>query len=87
MNRKQEELLQAVDVVIKKRLEESMFNYKIEGKITEVIDTNTYRVEIQNNISEIKSMNGITYQVGDVVYIVVWNNNYSDKTIVCKATR
>lgn len=84
MNKDKEELLEAVDILINKRLEELMFNYKIEGKITEVININTYKVEIQNNMSEIKSMNNATYQVGDVVYILIFNNNYSDKKILCK---
>ena len=84
MNREQEELLEAIDILISKRLGDLMFNYKIEGKITKVINTDTYKVKIQDNISEVKSMNGATYQVGDVVYILVFNNNYSDKKILCK---
>lgn len=84
MNRDKEELLEAIDILINKRLGELEFNYKIEGKIIEIVSTDTYKVEIQNNISEIKSMNDTIYQVGDVVYIIVFNNNYSDKKILCK---
>ncbi len=84
MDKEKEELLEAIDILINKRLAELKFNYKIEGKITEIVNADIYRVEIQNNISEIKSMNGTTYQVGDVVEIIVYNNNYSDKKILCK---
>ena len=84
MNRDKEELLEAIDILINKRLNGLRNCYKIEGKITEIIDADTYKVEIQNNISEIKSMNDATYQVGDVVYIIIFNNNYSDKKILCK---
>lgn len=84
MNKEKKELLEAIDVLISKRLGELKFNYKIEGRIVEVISVDTYKVEIQNNMSEIKSMNDTTYQVGDVVYIIVFNNNYSDKKILCK---
>ncbi len=84
MNRDKEELLEAVDILINKRLIELGFNKKVEGVITEVVNIDTYKVKIQNNITEIKSMNGIIYEVGDVVYILVFNNNYSDKKILCK---
>lgn len=84
MNKEKEELLEAIDILINKRLAELKFNYKIEGRIIEIVNADIYKVEIQNNISEIKSMNGATYQVGDVVEIIVYNNNYSDKKILCK---
>ncbi len=82
-----EEIFKSIDILVDEKLKRLRFNYMVNGLITEVIDNGTYKVDIFNREDIIKSMNGTQYQVGDVVYIVVWNNNYSDKTIVCKATR
>lgn len=80
-------ILTTIDRLIDGKLRNFKYNHMVSGLITEVISDSTYKVRIQDNIETIKSMNNDTYQVGDVVYVVVWNNNYSDKTIVCKATK
>lgn len=84
MNKAKEELLEAVDILINKRMGALNFCYKIEGKIIEIIDANIYKVDVQNNITTIESMNDENYKINDVVYIMVFNNNYSDKKILCK---
>lgn len=77
-------MIDAFMELIKQKFKGLKFNYKVEGIITEVVDANTYKVRIQNNIETIKSMNSDTYLLNDVVYIMVFNNNDSDKKILCK---
>jgi len=77
-------MVESVIYAIRELFKELEFNRKIEGVIVDKIDDSTYKVKIQNNISKIKSMNDATYEIGDIVEILVFNNNYSDKKILCK---
>lgn len=77
-------MIDAFKELIEEKFKGLKFNYKVEGVVTEVIATTTYKVRIQNNIETIKSMNSDTYLLNDVVYVMVFNNNLSDKKILCK---
>lgn len=77
-------MIDAFKELIEEKFKGLKFNYKVEGVITEVTTSNTYKVRMQNNIETIKSMNSDTYSVNDVVDVIVYNNNYSDKKILCK---
>lgn len=77
-------MAESVIYAIQELFKELEFNRKVEGVITEKIDNSTYKVKIQNNESIIKSMNNTEYIVGDVVYVIIFNNNNSDRKILCK---
>lgn len=77
-------IIDSIIYAIKEISKKLKYNKKIEGVVTEVINEFTYKVKIQDNESVIKSINNIEYQVGDVVYIIIFNNNNSDKRILCK---
>ncbi len=77
-------MIDAFMELIEQKFNGLKFNYKVEGIIPEIVDANTYKVRIQNNIETIKSMNNDTYLLNDVVYVMVFNNNLSDKKILCK---
>ena len=77
-------MIDAFMELIEQKFKGLKFNFKVEGVITEVVTTNTYKVRMQNNIETIKSMNSDTYLLNDVVYVIVFNNNLSDKKILCK---
>lgn len=81
MNKEQLELLQAIELMINEKLKGLKFNYTLEGTITEVMNTTTYKVRIFDTEEILKSIDNTTYQVGDVVKIIVYNGNYSDKAI------
>lgn len=80
MNREQEELLQAVDILIKKRLETLGYDYTKTGVVKSISD-NTCIVEIDGSESKCKIKNGISISVGDVVIVKIINNNYSNKIV------
>lgn len=77
-------IAESVIYAIQELFKELEFNRKVEGVITEKIDVSTYKVKIQNNESIIKSMNNTEYIVGDIVDVIIYNNNYSDKKILCR---
>ena len=79
-----DKFLEAIEIMIDEKLKGLKFCYIIDGTITEVVNANTYKVNIFDSISAINSMNGNQYIVGDIVEIMVRNGNYSDKKILCK---
>ncbi|WP_313757192.1 hypothetical protein [Tissierella sp.] len=82
-----DEILKSIDTLVDYKLKYLKFNNMIYGLITEIVDDNTYRVKMFGREEMLKSINNERYEVGDVVFVVVWNNDYSNKTIVCKSTR
>lgn len=79
-----DKFLEAVEIMIDEKINSLKFNRVIDGTITEVVDTNTYKVNLLNNIEILNSMNGQEYAVGDIVYVIIFNDNYSNKKILCK---
>lgn len=80
----EESILNTIEMMVKEYTKTLQSNRKIEGVISGVVDPSTYKVSVQGNIETIKAMNADTYELNDVVYILVFNNNYSDKRILCK---
>lgn len=79
-----DKILETIEIMINEKINSLKFNYVIDGTIIEVVDANTYKVNLFDNIETLKSMNGQEYLVGDIVYVIVFNSNYSDKKILCK---
>lgn len=79
-----DKILEAIEIMVDEKINSLKFNRVIDGTITEVIDTNTYKVNLFDNIETLKSMNEQEYMVGDIVYVIVFNDNYSNKKILCK---
>jgi hypothetical protein len=84
LNKEQEALLKAIDIVIENKLKQYPFGYLVKGKVDSNISGNIYKIKINDDFSEIKSINGNTYIATDVVYIFVSFKDYSDKIILGK---
>lgn len=80
----QEKLIAYVDVIITSYLSQLKFNTTIEGVILSQVSPSLYKVKINNIEYSAKCLNGITYQVNDVVDILIRNNNFSEKIILWK---
>ena len=80
----QEKLIAYVDVIITSYLSQLKFNTTIEGVILSQVSPSLYKVKINNIEYSAKCLNGITYQVNDVVDILIRNNNFSEKVILWK---
>ena len=84
MNDIQQSIFNAIKNIINSVIKTLKYNYTIEGKITEVISSNIYNVNIKNNVYQIKTINSEVYNVGDLVLILILNNNFSRKVILGK---
>ena len=80
----QEKLIAYVDVIITSYLSKLKFNTTIEGVILSQVSPSLYKVKINNIEYSAKCLNGITYQINDVVDILIRNNNFSEKIILWK---
>lgn len=80
----QDKLFNAIRNIVKKILNKTKFNYCVQGRITANNNNGTYQVKINDGTSTIKTMNANTYIVGDIVWVMIINNNYSDKYILTK---
>ena len=80
----QEKLIAYVDVIIASYLSQLKFNTTIEGVILSQVSPSLYKVKINNIEYSAKCLNGITYQINDVVDILIRNNNFSEKIILWK---
>ena len=80
----QEKLLQMVEIVVDSYLQKIKFNTTIEGVILSQVSPSLYKVKINNIEYSAKCLNGVTYQINDVVDILIRNNNFSEKIILWK---
>ena len=78
-----EEIIETISYLIKQNLSEASFNKLIDGKIIERTN-DTYTVMIANEeYFNVQSLNHYEkYSEGDLVYIIVQNNNFSEKLIL-----
>lgn len=78
----QNAFLEAISVMIDKKIKNLGFNYYVDGVIKNKNDNNTYNVLINNvTYSNIPSKNNFEYLVGDTVQVLVKNGNWNKKII------
>lgn len=87
MQKEQEALLKAIDIMIEQRLKNLNFNYYVDGVIKEKKENGTYGVLINGTIyNNIIAKNGFEYSVGDTVQVLIKNGNWNKKFIDGKTT-
>ena len=84
MNIYQEKLLESIDTMIEERMKELKFNYTIDAKIIEDLTSSEYKILYNGDEYKAKAINNQTYKVDDLVYVLVLNNDFSNKKILCK---
>lgn len=79
-----EEIIKTIRYLIEKELTKAPFNYLLDGVIKEKTGDLTYTVLIANKeYYNIEPMNiNDSYAVDDIVYVLVRNNDFSDKKIL-----
>lgn len=80
----QDKIINAIELIIDEKINQLAFNKTLEGKITAVLTAPNYTIVYNGDEYTAKAINGETYLVGDRVYILVLNNNFSNKIILCK---
>lgn len=83
-----DELITAVELIVDKKIGKAPYNRLVEGIITDInTSTKLYTVEI-NHVNyenvEVADFNNV-FNIGDHVYIIVPNNNFSHKLILGKS--
>ena len=67
-----DEIFASIDIIAKKRIEETSFTQTISGRIIEKIpSSDMYRIQYQNEEIRAMAMGGTNYAQGDTVYILV----------------
>lgn len=82
MDKYQEALLVSIDTLINEKLKKIQFNRCVDGVVT-AVNSGIYTVIINGESYNIPALNG-TYVINDLVFILVKNNNDSEKYILCK---
>lgn len=86
MNEIEKNLIETIDLMIHERFKKlSTFNYYIEAVIETDNGDGTYNIEYNGQIlNDIKSREGLSLVVGDVVLVCIVNGNFSNKFIDLK---
>ena len=84
----QDALLEAIDIMIDRKIKKLGFNYYVDGVIQSKNDNNTYDVLINNTLyTNIPSKHNFEYLVNDTVQILVKNGDWNKKFIDDKIRR
>jgi len=84
MKQYEQKLLDAIDEIVTKRIEQQCnYNKTIKAKIKTVLTAPQYEITYLGETFVAKAINGSTYLVDDVVYVLIVNNNFNDKLILC----
>ena len=80
----QEKILQTIIILLDRKIQELKFNRIIEGIIVEQLSPALYKIKYNNEDYTAKVLDDKTYQIDDVVDILIRNNNFSEKIILWK---
>ena len=83
-NKIQEAILKTIKLLLEEESKNLHFNRTVYGTVKVDNLDGTYIITINDSDTVLKAVEGLNLQVNDVVVIMVNNNNYSDKFILCK---
>lgn len=83
MEKEQNAILEAIDIIVKKRLRNLGFNYYVDGVVTAVnVSKNIYTVLINGvKYENIPAKHKLVYKLNDTVRILIKNGNWKNKFI------
>lgn len=82
MQKEQKAILDAIDILIDKKLKNLGFNYYINGTIQAINDDGTYDVKSTDTVFKgLSAKNNEIYCIGDAIQILVKNGDFSKKFI------
>lgn len=85
MNKDSEALLNAIQILINANNKKLKFNYYIEGTILSLNQDGTCNVDHNGEtLKSIKTREGLSLSINDIVLICVINGNFSNKFIDLK---
>lgn len=85
MNQYEKNLLAAIDEIVIERIKQySNANITITATVIDTSQAPKYSLSYLGDTITANAINNQTYLTGDVVYVLVLNNNFSEKIILCK---
>ena len=85
MNKVEEQIFQAIDVLVEKKISELAYDKTIQAKIYSVVDSDTgeYKVRYNGNIfSAFANDLSQTYKVDEQVYVQVPEGDFSNRKLI-----
>lgn len=78
----QNELLDAIEIIVDGKLKRLKYNYYMLGVVSSVDNVKKeYKVNMNGNYFTLKARQGLIVNVNDVVYVCIANNDFSNKFI------
>jgi len=74
----------AINIKLKRFKDQLKYDITLTGKIKSIDSGGLYTVTINDNDTQCKAREGLTLQVGDIVYVRCIQGNFSNKFIDCK---
>ena len=71
-------------MIVEEKIDKMIYIYEVTGKIVEVVSPDEYKFTYNGEELMAKSISGDTYLVNDIVHILVLNNDFSRRIILCK---
>ena len=85
MNQYEKNLLAAIDEIVIERIKQySNANITITATVIDTSQAPKYNLSYLGDTIAANAINSHTYSMGDIVYVLVLNNNFSEKIILCK---
>lgn len=75
-----QKMIEGIISAVDKKVDDAAYDKTIKARITEVAGNNKYKVYFNGNTYTIKGKN--TYEVNDIVYVMIPQNNYNEMFIV-----
>lgn len=79
-----QEVLNAIDILIDKKIDRLKFDKTVKGTIIKVLDNNYYEVNISGVVYKLKYTKEIL-KIHSSVWVLIPNNDYKSMFILCKA--
>ncbi len=74
-------ILESIDTKLDIKLKNLKFDYTVMGKVISNDGNGFYTVQIDGQNYTVKSKQNLTYVVGQVVYVTIIRNDFSNKII------
>jgi hypothetical protein len=85
MNQYEQNLLAAIEEIVTERIKQyANFNTTITATINDTSQAPKYILNYNGTNITALAVNNATYNINDVVYVLILNNNFSEKIILCK---
>ena len=73
-------MTEGIITTVNKKINDASYDKTVKARITEIIQNDKYKVCFNGSTYTVKAKN--TYEVNDIVYVMIPQNNYNEMFIV-----